>query len=145
MTRDFVGHILVFPVRMLWKIFSRTLTIVLLPVSALSWTLRLVPWFSRIADADVVVLMTKPTGFGHSIIGPDAMRRLHHDKRCLFFIASWLYEHNRKGSLLWKDLDVVFILRLITAIPYRHRVIAIPFLRWHDTMALLISHAVVGR
>ena len=144
MTRDFVGHILVFPVRMLWKIFSRTLTIVLLPVSALSWTLRLVPWFSRIADADVVVLMTKPTGFGHSIIGPDAMRRLYHDKRCLFLIASWLYEHNRKVSLLWKDLDVVFISRLITAIPYRHRVIAIPFLRWHDTMAIWLTRKLVA-
>jgi putative glycosyltransferase (TIGR04372 family) len=128
---------------MLWKIFSRTLSIVLLPVSALSWILRLAPWFSRIADADVVVLMTAPTGFGHSLIGPDLMRRLYPGQRCLFFIASWLYEHNHKVSLLWKDLDVVFISRLITAIPYRHRVIAIPFLRWHDAMAIWLTRKIV--
>ena len=143
MMRDSARRILIFPVRMLWKIFSRTLSIVLLPVSALSWILRLAPWFSRIADADVVVLMTAPTGFGHSLIGPDLMRRLYPGQRCLFFIASWLYEHNHKVSLLWKDLDVVFISRLITAIPYRHRVIAIPFLRWHDAMAIWLTRKIV--
>ena len=137
--KETVCRLLLSPVRILWKVFSRTATVVLLPVSALAWILRLAPWFRRMADADVVVLMTAPTGFGHSVIGPDAMRRLYPDQRCLFFVASWLYEHNRKVSLLWKDMDVVFIPRLITAFSYRHRVIAIPFLRWHDTMAIWLT------
>ncbi len=143
-TRETMSRVLLFPVRILWKIFSRIASAVILPVSAVAWALRLTPWFAKIARAEVVILMTTPTGFGHSVIGPDAMRRLYPGKRCLFFTASWMYEHNHKVSLLWEDLDMAFITRLITAIPYRHRVIAIPFLRWHDTMVIWLTRKLVA-
>ena len=137
-------HVLLIPVRMLWKVFSRTATVVILPFSALAWILRLIPWCSRIAAADVVVLMTAPTGFAHSLLGPDLARHMYPGKRCIFFVASWKYEHNYKVSLLWKDVDVVFIPRLITAVPYQGRVIAIPFLRWHDTMVVWLTQKLVN-
>ena len=91
--------------------------------------------FSQIASAEVVVLMTSPTSFGPTVIGPDIVRRLYQGRRCIFFIASWRHEYNTKVSLLWEDVDVVFIPRFLVTLPYQHRIIAIPFLRWHDRMA----------
>jgi putative glycosyltransferase (TIGR04372 family) len=96
------------------------------------------------AKADEVVLMKNPTGFGHSIMGPDIMRRLYKGKRCLFLVASWLHEHNRKVSLLWPDIDVVFIPRFLATAPYQNRVIAIPFLQWHDAMAIILTRGIVA-
>ncbi len=137
-------RIFLMPVRLLWKIFSRMASVTILPFSALAWVLRLMPWISRMAAVDVVVLMTAPTGFAHSLSGPDMLRHLYPGKRCIFFIASWKYEHNYKVGLLWKDVDVVCVPRFITAIPYQHRVIAIPFLRWHDTMVAWLTQQVVS-
>ena len=40
--KETVCRLLLSPVRILWKVFSRTATVVLLPVSALAWILFLV-------------------------------------------------------------------------------------------------------
>jgi len=108
------------------------------------WIMRLIPHIPKMANADEVILMTRPTGFGHSVTGPDIMRRLYKGKRCLFLVASWLYEHNRKVSLLWPDIDVVFIPRFVAGIPYQNRIVAIPFLRWHDAMAIILTRGMVA-
>ena len=137
-------HVLLFPVRILWKIFSRVASALILPFSAVAWIVQLVPHISKMANANEVVLMTNPTGFGHSIIGPDVMRRLYKRKRCLFIVTSWLYEHNQKVGLLWPDIDVVFISRFLATLPYQNRVVAIPFLRWHDAMAVILTRGLVA-
>ncbi|MDP6781565.1 MAG: hypothetical protein QGH32_07450 [Alphaproteobacteria bacterium] len=137
-------HVLLFPVRILWKIFSRVASALILPFSAVAWIVQLVPHISKMANANEVVLMTNPTGFGHSIIGPDVMRRLYKRKRCLFIVTSWLYEHNQKVGLLWPDIDVVFISRFLATLLHQNRVIAIPFLRWHDAMVIVLTRGMVA-
>lgn len=137
-------RILLFPVRILWRVGSRVASVVILPFSAVVWIMRLIPHIPKMANADEVILMTRPTGFGHSVTGPDAMRRLYRGKRCLFFLASWLYEHNQKVSLLWPDIDIVFIPRFVAGIPYQNRIVAIPFLRWHDAMAIILTRGMVA-
>ncbi len=106
-----------------------------MPFSALAWVVRLAPRFAKIARAEVVVLMTSPTSFGPTVIGPDLLRRLYPEKRCLFIVACWRHEYNLKAALLWSDVDVVFIPRFLFSVPYRYRVISIPFVNWHDRTA----------
>ncbi len=137
-------RVALFQVRVIWKVFSRTASVVILPFSILSWVLRLIPHFSEIARADAIGLGTAPTGFGHSVLGPDMLRRMYQGQRCLFFVASWRYENNPKVSLLWTDIKVVFVPRFISSIPYNKRVIAIPFLGWHDAMVVWVTRKLVG-
>jgi putative glycosyltransferase (TIGR04372 family) len=137
-------RVLLFPVRILWKIFSRVVSALIIPFSAVAWIVQLIPHIPKMAVADEVILMTNPTGFGHSVMGPDAMRRLYKGKRCLFLVTSWLYEHNQKVGLLWPDIDVAFISRFLAALPHQNRVVAIPFLRWHDAMAIILTRGIVA-
>ncbi len=136
-------NILIFPVRMAWRVFSRTATAVLLPFSGLVWVGRLLWHWREIRHADVVVLMTSPTSFGHTVMGPDAVRRMHPGKRCVFLIASWRHEYNPVVKDLWSDIRVIFMPRFMITIARNHRVIALPFLKIHDRMAKWLTGKVI--
>ncbi len=137
------------PIRLLWRIFSRVAGGVILVFSTLVWTLRLLRHTSTFFKSDVVVLMTSPTSFAHTVVGPDTARRLYSGKRCLFLISSLRFEYNKAVRLLWPDIVVIFFSRFMFAVSYKHRVVAIPFITWHDKMAVTVtrifSRLVAGR
>ncbi len=128
-------NILIFPLRLVWRIFSRTATVLLLPVSGLVWVGRLLGLGKTIRHSEVVILMTSPSGFGGTIEGPDAARRVFFSKRCLFLVASWRFDFNPYVQQIWPDIKVVFIPRFVLAFsPSDKGKIALPFLKVHDAM-----------
>ena len=127
------------PVRLLWRIFSRVAGGILLVFSTLVWTLRLLRHVSTFLKSDVVVLMTSPTSFAHTVLGADTTRRLYPGKRCLFLVSSLGFEYNKAVRLLWPDITVIFFPRFMFAVSYKHRVVAIPFITWHDKMAVIVT------
>jgi len=138
-----LNNIMISLLRQVWRIFSRTATVLLLPVSGLVWVGRLL-WPQReIRCADVVVLMTSPTSFGHTVMGPDATRRMYSSKRCVFLIASWRHECNPVVKDLWPDIHVIFVPRFMITIAKNHRIIALPFVKIHDRMAEWLTGKIV--
>jgi len=131
-----LGQVLIFPARMLWKIFSRVAGALMLPLSALVWCLRLMRHYRVLHQADIVVLMVRPSGFGHSIQGPDATRRLYPGRNCVFIAPYWNFAHdpefNPLAAQLWSDINVLLLPRFAWAVQRNHRVISLPFQRWHD-------------
>jgi len=129
---------LILPVRLVWRVLIRVAGFLMLPVSGAVWCLRLLRHAAEIRSAEVVVLMILPSGFGHSIQGPDATRRLYPGRKCVFSAPYWNFKYNPEFnplvSRLWSDIKVIFIPRFAWAIQYRHRVISIPFVRGHDRM-----------
>ena len=61
--------------------------------------------------AKVIVVMEEG-GFGHTIAGPEAARRLFKNQRPVFILLSDRNFHNAKVRLLWQDIHVLF-LRLV--------------------------------
>ena len=61
-----------------------------------------------IRRADVVVVMGRG-GFGHTIHGPDIVRRLYQGKRCVFIAFSDYKRHNWKVASIWPDLQMFFL------------------------------------
>ena len=127
------------PFRLLWRIFSRVAGGILLVFSTLVWTLRLLRHAPTFLKSDVVVLMTSPTSFAHTVLGADTTRRLYPGKRCLFLVSSLRFEYNQAVRLLWPDITVIFSPRFMFAVSYKHRVVAIPFIAWHDKMAVTVT------
>jgi putative glycosyltransferase (TIGR04372 family) len=121
-----------------WRIFSRTSTLLLLPVSGVVWLVRLMGHYPKFQIADRVVLMTRPSGFSYSIHGPDVARRMAPGKRVLFLIASWRYDFNPEVLKLWsdiKDIEVVFVPRFVFARQLSKKgLVILPFLKPHDSM-----------
>jgi putative glycosyltransferase (TIGR04372 family) len=101
--------------------------------------MRLLKHASTFRNSDVVVLMTSPKSFAHTVLGADTTRRLYPGKRCLFLISSLRLEYNMAVRLLWPDITVVFFPRFMFAVSYKHRVVAIPFITWHDIMAVMVT------
>ena len=133
-----IKKLFLFPVQMGWRIFSRTFTLLFLPVSGAVWLVRLMGHYPKFRIADRVVLMTNPSSFGYSIQGPDAARRMVVGEHVLFLIASWRYDFNPEVIKLWKDIkgtDVVFIPRFVFVwqLSEKGRVI-LPFIKPHDSM-----------
>jgi putative glycosyltransferase (TIGR04372 family) len=118
----------------------------MLPVSGAVWCLRLLRHAADIRAAEVVVLMIRPSGFGHSIQGPDATRRSYPGRKCVFIAPYWNFrfnpEFNPHVAKLWSDITVLFLPRFALAMQYRHRVISIPFVRAHDRMITKLTAAV---
>ncbi len=137
------------PARFLWRIFSRVAGGVLLVFSTLAWMLRLLRHTPTFLKSDVVVLMTYPASFAHTVLGADTTRRLYPGKRCLFLVSSLRFEYNKAVRLLWPDIVVIFFPRFMFAVSYKHRIVAIPFIAWHDKMAVTVtrifSRLVMGR
>lgn len=137
---------LILPVRLVWRVFSRVAGALMLPVSGTVWCLRLLRHAAEIHAAEVVVLMIRPSGFGHSIQGPDATRRFYPGRKCVFIAPYWNFrfnpEFNPHVAKLWSDITVLFIPRFALAVQYRHRVISVPFVRAHDRMIVRLTAAV---
>ena len=128
--------ILIFPLRLAWRIFSRTATMLLLPVSGIVWVGRLLALGKIIRHSEVVVLMTNPSGYGGTIEGPDAARREFSGKRCLFLVSSWRFGFNPYVQQIWPDIQVVFVPRFVLAFSLSDKgKIVLPFLKLHDAMA----------
>jgi len=133
-------HILLRPARLTWQVFSRVSTILLLPISALWWSALLIRHVAAIREADIVILMTKRMGFSHSVMGPDMARRMYPGKRCLFIVPSWPVPLNPKVPLLWTDVRVLFLPRLVIKISWAGRALVfLPFLKIHDQMIQWIT------
>jgi len=147
-----IKKLFLFPVQMGWRIFSRTFTLLFLPVSGAVWLVRLMGHYPKFRIADRVVLMTNPSSFGYSIQGPDAARRMVVGEHVLFLIASWRYDFNPEVIKLWKDIkgtDVVFIPRFVFVwqLSEKGRVI-LPFIKPHDSMVQRLTRwfvRLVGR
>ncbi len=142
-----IKKLFLFPVQMGWRIFSRAVTLLLLPVSGVVWLCRLVGHYPKFRIADRVVLMTKPSGFSYSIHGPDVARRMVSGEHVLFLIASWRYDFNPEVEKLWrdiKDIEVVFIPRLlfVRQLSEKGRMI-LPFLKPHDSMVQWLTRRFV--
>jgi putative glycosyltransferase (TIGR04372 family) len=137
---------LILPVRLVWRVLIRAAGILMLPVSGAVWCLRLLRHATDIRTAEVVVLMIRISGFGHSIEGPDATRRFYPGRKCVFIAPYWNFrfnpEFNPHVAKLWSDITVLFIPRFAMAVQYRHRVISIPFVRPHDQMIVRLTAAV---
>ena len=152
MKEQSLKNILISPLRLVWRIFSRVATVLLLPVSGLVWVFRLVGHYPKFRIADRVVLMTKPSGFAYSLEGPDMTRRTASGEHVLFLVASWRYDFNPEVTKLWmdiKDIDVVFVPRFIFVrqLSERGRII-LPFLKPHDSMVQRLTRwfvRLVGR
>jgi len=136
---------LVFPLRLIWRVSSRIAGALMLPVSGTVWCLRLLRHAADIRTADVVVIMIRPSGFGHSIQGPDATRRFYPGRKCVFIAPYWNFrlnpEFNPHVAKLWSDITVIFLPRFAWAVQYKHRVISIPFIRAHDRMIVKLTAA----
>jgi len=61
-----------------------------------------------IRKAQVVVLLPDG-GFGHTITGPDITRKVYKGQRCVFIVFSEYSRHNWKVSLIWTDIEVIFL------------------------------------
>jgi putative glycosyltransferase (TIGR04372 family) len=132
-----------YPVRILWRVSSRILTVLLLPLSGAVWTAKLLVISRRIRRADEVVLMTAPNSFAHTVMGPDGARRFFSGKKVLFLIAAWRHEYNPVVEKIWPDIDVVFVQRFLLTVSYKHKVISLPFHAWHDRMVQWITRRCV--
>ena len=62
----------------------------------------------RLRLADLIVVMDEG-GFGHTIIGPDAMRRAYPGRRLVFIALSEHGRHNRRVARLWREVSVIFL------------------------------------
>jgi len=90
-----------------WGTFGLRYTNILL---AIPWSLaRLTAHYRVLRKAQVVVVMLHPSGFGHTICGPDVARRLFPGCRCVFIVLSQNLIHNWKVSDIWPDIDVIFL------------------------------------
>ena len=134
---------MLFPARLAWRVLIRVATILVLPVSAMVWLMHLLRYVSDIRRSDVVVLMTNPPAFAHTIVGPDVARRMFKGQQCLFLVAFWKFGFNPLVSEIWSDIDVRFIRRFVLAVQFRHRVTSIPFAQLHDRMAQWVTRKVV--
>ena len=103
---------MLFPARLAWRVLIRVATILVLPVSAMVWLMHLLRYVSDIRRSDVVVLMTNPPAFAHTIVGPDVARRMFKGQQCLFLVAFWKFGFNPLVSEIWSDIDVRFIRRV---------------------------------
>ena len=77
-------------------------------VSLLLVTFSFATSFFVLRRAGVVVMMSEG-GFGHTILGPDLMRRLHSENRCVFITCSQYGRHNRQIAQMWQDIDYFFL------------------------------------
>jgi|TARA_B100000315_G_scaffold252642_1_gene289828 putative glycosyltransferase (TIGR04372 family) len=135
--------LLLLPLRLAWRVFSRVAGALMLPVSGAVWCLRLLRHGADIRAAEVVVLMTRFSGFGNSIQGPDAARRMYRGKRCVFIAPYWNFKNNPEFNpfvtRLWSDIKVILLPRFAWAVQYKHRAISIPFVRGHDRMIVKLT------
>jgi len=131
------------PARLAWKLLIRVATILALPVSALVWLMHLLRYMPQIRRSDVVVLMTNPPAFAHTIVGPDVARRMFKGQQCLFLVAFWKFGFNPLVSKIWPDINVRFIRRFVLAVQFRHRVTSIPLAQIHDRMAQWVTRKVI--
>jgi putative glycosyltransferase (TIGR04372 family) len=138
-----MGRIMLFSARLAWRVLIRVATILALPVSAMVWLMHLLRYASDIRRSDVVVLMTNPPAFAHTIVGPDVARRMFKGRRCLFLVTFWKFGFNPLVSEIWPDINVRFIRRFVLAVQFRHRVTSIPFAQLHDRMAQWVTRKVV--
>lgn len=99
--------------RRLYRWIHRLLAIPLFGLSVWCALWRLVRAGKALRQADHIGVMAEG-GFGHTVSGPDVMRRLFHGTR-LVFIVFERKSHNPSVSLLWSDIQVVFL-------PFRWRV-----------------------
>lgn len=67
------------------------------------WTQR-----TRLRVADVIVLYEEG-GFGHTVIGPDGMRRLFKGKKSLMIFFYQPDRHNPHVANIWPDIDVLML------------------------------------
>lgn len=67
---------------------------------------KLLSQFRNLRSADVVVVHTYG-GFGHTITGPDVVRRLYHGKRIVYVMLVQNRRHNPEVQHIWPDVDVV--------------------------------------
>lgn len=70
---------------------------------------RLIAHYQTLRRAQVVVVMSHPSGFGHTITGPDVTRRLFPDRRPVFVVLSQNVIHNWKVACIWPDIGVIFL------------------------------------
>lgn len=95
-------------VNKIFKIWYYVAGLINLTACLLFSLVKLLRHYGVLKKAEIVVNMPKG-GFGHTITGPDTARRLFASKRCVFIIFSVFNSHNWKTSLIWPDIDVIFL------------------------------------
>ena len=96
----------------IYRLVYALLTIPLLMVSVWCSIWRLFKIRHALREAEYIVVMPDG-GFGHTITGPDVMRRLFHGRRLVFLIFERIH-HNPHVALLWSDV-------LVLVLPFRWR------------------------
>ncbi|MFC1704339.1 TIGR04372 family glycosyltransferase [Candidatus Omnitrophota bacterium] len=89
--------------------------------------------FSLLRKVEIIVFMAEG-GFGHTITGPDLMRRLFKGKRCAFIAFSEFNRHNRKVARIWPDIFYLF-LPLSTGVKFNNRAVILPLSAWYKRTA----------
>jgi hypothetical protein len=65
--------------------------------------------FRKIAGAEILIFYWEG-GFGHTLIGPDMVRRMFPDQRIVVLFAYWSpVRHNKFTAELWSDLSFIFL------------------------------------
>lgn len=103
------------------------------PPTIVAGAVRLAWALPRLRRAEVVVVMDEG-GFGHTITGPDALRRVARGRRAAFVALSEYGRHNRRVASIWPDVDVVF-LPLSLGVHVRGRSVALQCLEWYKRLA----------
>lgn len=81
-------------------------------------------------------------GFGHTITGPDVVRRLFGFKKSVMIIFSDFDKHNWKTAHIWPDVTVIF-LPLDLGIRWKRRALGFPCSTWYRSNAWKIIRSFI--
>lgn len=73
-------------------------------------------------------------GFGHTIVGPDVIRRLFGFNKSVLIVFSYFGKHNRKVAHIWPDVTVIF-LPIVFGINWEQKVTSFSFSNWYKSNA----------
>jgi hypothetical protein len=113
----------------------------LAPVCAITWLFRLLTLTRHIVRADVILQSRKTHGFGTTYLALEVLRRLHLNKKILYFAFHERNNHNRKLDLIFGESIRFFSIQrpeLIIDDLFGRPIIMPP--RWiHDRIAVALN------
>lgn len=104
-----------------------------LPLTVVAGIAYLLRAFPSLRRADVTVIMGEG-GFGHTVTGPDALRRVFKGRRLAFIVLSEYGRHNRRVAQIWPDVAVIFM-PLNLGMRIGRRIFACGLVKWYKRVA----------